>query len=230
MTDNFSNSIECSWQIRAENLGYGHISVFCSIGQFASHITDLLRDNRFDKHNFDKSPEINDLLFRFYTRILLISSEIFTDFQDLYIIANEKLTTKQIGILHRKDLNNKKNEVRKVLANGGEEIKKILDFINKICKHKTANFHLCNNHIEYLFEDFHENIQSKKKRIELGNINNYTSYDNLTLKKNLRPNYIVIPKMKYIIDLIINSYSAMDTLFLSDQSKFKFVCNHYEDK
>lgn len=230
VTDNFSNSIECSWQNRSEQLGYNHISIFCSIGQFASHITDLLRDFRFDKHNFDESEEVNELIFRFYSRILLISSEIFTDFQDLYIIADEKFTTKQMSGIKGKDLKSKQDNARKNLSNGSEEIKRLLDFINKICKHKTSNFHLCNNHIEYLFEDFHKNIKSKKKRIELGNINNFTSYDQTTLQKHNKPSYIVLPKMNYIIDLIINGYAALDNLFLSDQSKFEFVCKHYEDK
>jgi hypothetical protein len=230
VTDNFSNSIECTWQNHGEALGYKHISIFCSIGQFASHISDLLRDYRFDKYSFDESEEINELIFRFYSRILLISSEIFTDFQDLYIIADEKFTTKQMSGLEGKDLKKKQNNARKVLSNGSEDIKALLDFINKICKHKTSNFHLCNNHIKYLFEDFHNNIKSKKKRIEIGNINNFTSYDKSTLKKHNKPSHIVLPKMKYIIDLIINGYKALDDLFNSDKSKFEFICKHYEDK
>lgn len=69
VTDNFSNSIECSWQNAAFGLGYNHISIFCSIGQFGSHITDLLRDYRFDKYELDQSEDINELIFRYYSRI-----------------------------------------------------------------------------------------------------------------------------------------------------------------
>jgi len=230
VTDNFANSIECTWQNKADDLGYKHISVFCSIGQFASHITDLLRDNRFDKYDYDQSAEINELLFRYYSRILLIASEIFTDFQDLYIIADEKMTTKQISGLQSKVLRPKQDNAREVLASGTQKVKLLLDYINKICKHKTANFHICNHHIDILFEDFHKNIKSKKKRVEVGNINQYTSYDASTLAKHIKPNYIVVPSLKNLIDLIIDGYKALDNLFKSDQTKFEFVCNLYDDK
>jgi hypothetical protein len=98
VTDNIINSVECTWQNKALDLGYNHISIFCSIGQFVSHITDLLRDYRYDKYDYDQSDETNELLFRYYSRILLITSEILTDFQDLYIIADEKITTKKLNV------------------------------------------------------------------------------------------------------------------------------------
>jgi len=230
VTDNFSNSIECSWQNAAFDLGYKHISIFCSIGQFSSHITDLLRDYRFDKYEFDQSNEINELIFRYYSRILLITSEILTDFQDLYIIADQKLTTKQLGRIQGKKLRYYRDTARQNLANGTKNIKDLLDYINKICKHKTSNFHICNHHIAYLFDDFHKNIKKRKKRIELGNINQFTSYNNLTLEKHNKPNFIVVPKLQFIIDLIIDGYKVLDDLFKNDQEKFKFVCKHYDDK
>lgn len=230
VTDNFANSIECTWQNKADSLGYTHISIFCSIGQFASHITDLLRDNRYDKYNYDQSEEINELLFRYYSRILLIASEIFTDFQDLYIIADDKITTKQLGGIQSKALRQKQDNARETLANGTQKIKQLLDYINKICKHKTANFHICNHHVHFLFEDFHKNIKSKRGKIEVGNINQYTSYDTATLAKYNKPNYIVVPSLKHVIDLIIDGYKALDDLFTNDQTKFEFVCKHYDDK
>lgn len=230
VTDNLVNSIECSWQDKAADLGYNHISIFCSIGQFGSHITDLLRDYRFDKYEFDQSEEINELIFRYYTRVLLIVSEIFTDFQDLYIIADDKLTTKQLSGLNGPVLKDKQDIARNKLANNTANIKVLLDFINKICKHKTSNFHICNHHIKFLFEDFHKDIKSKKKRVELGNIKTFIAYDTTTLKKHIKPNYIVIPKLKYIIDLIIDGYKVLDDLFKTDIAKFEFVCSHYDDK
>lgn len=230
VTDNLVDSIECSWQDKAIALGYNHISIFCSIGQFGSHITDLLRDYRLDKYEYDQTEEINELLFRYYTRILLIASEVFTDFQDLYIIADDKFTTKQLSGLHGSVLKSKQDIARRKLANNSVNIKELLDYINKICKHKTSNFHICNHHIKFLFEDYHKDIKSKKKRVELGNINTFTAYDTTTLKKYIKPNYIVIPKLQYIIDLIINGYTILNDLFNSDDTKFEFICKHYDDK
>lgn len=230
VTDNISNSIECIWQKAAFDLGYRHISIFCSIGEFGSHITDLLRDNRFDKYEFDQSEEINELIFRYYSRILLITSEILTDFQDLYIIADQKLTTKELGRIQGKTLRKYQDNARQNLANGTKNIKELLDYINKICKHKTSNFHICNHHIKYLFNDFHKNVNSKRRRIELGNINQFTSYDQETLIMHNKPNFIVVPKLHFIIDLIIDGYKVLDNLFKNDKTKFDFTCNHYDDK
>lgn len=230
VTDNLVDTIECSWQNKSFDLGYNHISIFCSIGQFVSHITDLLRDYRFDKYEFDQSEEINELIFRYYSRILLIASEIFIDFQDLFILADEKLTTNQLNRFPKKELRIKQDNARQKLAKDTEKIKKLLDYINKICKHKIANFHICNHHIQFLFEDFHKNIKVQKRKIELGNINTFTSYDSKTLKKNIKPDYIVVPKLKYIIDLIIDGYKVLDDLFNTDQTKFEFICQFYEDK
>lgn len=230
VTDNFSNSYECNWQSIGSEYGYNHISIFCSIAQFGSHVTDLLRDYRFDKYNYDQSEEVNEVIFRYYSRIFLVVSEILTDFQDLYILADEKITTKDLSRLKGQDLKSKQDNARSILSNGTDQIKLLLDFINKICKHKTSNFHLCNNHIHYLFEDFHINIKSYKKRIELGNINNFTSYDPETMKKFIHPEFIVLPKLMDIIDVVLNCYTVLDNLFLANDDKFKFICNHFEKK
>jgi hypothetical protein len=228
-TDNLNNSIECEWQKRSWALGYNHISIFCSVGQFGSHITDLLRDYRYDKYDFDKDEDVNEIIFRFYSRILLVTSEILTDFQDLYILAENKISTKQFGGLRGKDLKAKQDKARKELSSNTNKIQLLLDYINKICKHKTSNIHLCNNHIKYLFQDYH-NLKNYKKKIEIGNIKNYTSYDPATFKRNVKPDYIVVPSLIEIIDIIINGYEVLEDLFEHDQSKFKFICDHYDDK
>jgi hypothetical protein len=132
-TEILTDSFECKWQNEAEAFGYNHISIFCSIGQFGSHITDLLRDHRFDKYEFDQSGGINEMLFRYYSRILLIASEIFTDFQDLYIISDNKLTTKQLGRLKANDLRTLQDSARLTLGNGTNKLIQLLDYTNKIC-------------------------------------------------------------------------------------------------
>ena len=94
-TDNIANSFECNWQDPAFQKGYEHVSIFCSIGEFASHITDHLRDYRFDKYEFDSSDQVNELLFRYYSKFLLIISEVLTDLQDLWILSNYKISSRR---------------------------------------------------------------------------------------------------------------------------------------
>lgn len=59
ITDNMSNSYECEWQDPAYELGNNSISIFCSIREFAAHITDHLRDYRYDKYSFNQSDAVN---------------------------------------------------------------------------------------------------------------------------------------------------------------------------
>jgi hypothetical protein len=117
-----------------------------------------------------------------------------------------------------------------MLSNNSSDINDLLDYINRICKHKTSNLHLCNNHIEYLFEDFHKNIKQKKRRIELRNIHNFISYDDLTFKKKNKAEYLVVPSLNYIIEIVMQGYFELHNLFASDFSKFEFICKHFEDK
>lgn len=228
-TDNFSNSVECEWQRRGWRIGYAHISIFCSIGQFASHITDLLRDYRYDKYDFDADEDVNEIIFRFYSRVLLIASEILTDFQDLYILADNKISAKQLGGLRRTDLKDKQNKARLALSGNTKTIQLLLDYINKVCKHKISNIHLCNNHIKYLFIDYHT-VENYKKRIEVGNIKNFTAYDPATFKRHVKPDYIVLPSLHNTIDIIINGYVVLDKLFEKYDDKFRFICDHYNNK
>lgn len=229
-TDNFERSFECKWQDIADDNGYNHISILCSLGSFVSHLTDLLRDHRYDRYEFDQSEEVNEVLFRYYSRIFLIASEILTDFQDLYILAANKFTIKSLRQQSSKSVKQLQNSARRALANDSADISELLDYINKICKHKVSNFHVCNNHIKFLFQDFHVERKHKIKRIEIKNINQFTAYDETTFEKNIKPDYLVIPKLDHIITLIINGYAALDKLFMSDLTSIEHICNHFEDK
>lgn len=229
-TDNFDRSFECKWQDIAYENGYNHISLLCSLGSFVSHLTDILRDYRYDKYEFDQSEEVNEIIFRYYSRVFLIASEIFTDFQDLYILAANKFTIKSLRQQSPKSVRQFQGTARKALANNTVDISDMLDYINKICKHKVSNFHVCNNHIKFLFQDFHLKIKQKRKRIEIKNINQYTTYDEITFEKKMKPNYLVIPKLDHIITLIINGYAALDKLFMADLTTIEHICNHFEDK
>ena len=49
-------------------------------------------------------------------------------------------------------------------------------------------------------------------------------------KKNMKPNYLVIPKLEHIITLITDGYAALDKLFMSDLTTIEHICDHFEDK
>lgn len=83
LTDDFVDAYECDWQ---NGYNGGHVHLFCSLGDWASNLTDLLKDDRYDELDLESEDDAK-LLFRHYTRMLLIISEILTDFQDIYIHA-----------------------------------------------------------------------------------------------------------------------------------------------
>lgn len=141
-TDNMSNSYECEWQDPAYESGYNKISIFCSIGEFAAHITDHLRVYRYDKYYFNQSDAVNEVLFRYNSRLLLIVSEVITDLQDLWILANYSLTTNGYRALDTKTKRSYQENARSALSIQPDGLNDLFDFINRICKHKTQNFHI----------------------------------------------------------------------------------------
>jgi len=49
INDDITGSFECKWQDRATfALGYEHISIFCSLGEWANNISDILKDESYD--------------------------------------------------------------------------------------------------------------------------------------------------------------------------------------
>ena len=53
VNDDMTGSFECKWQVRAtQQLGYEHISMFCSLGEWANNISDILKDDNIDYCNF----------------------------------------------------------------------------------------------------------------------------------------------------------------------------------
>ena len=228
-TDNIASAFECSWQDSGANNGFNHISIFCSIGEFASHITDLLRDYRYDNYEYDKSEEINEVLYRYYSRLLLIASEVITDLQDLWILANYELNTKQYNGLDISTRRTYQDAARNAISINQDDLNNLFDYINRVCKHKTQNLHICNNHIQYHFEDS-KNTNGIRKAIKIGNIKSFISYDKTTFKKHQKPTNMIVPKLEYIIDQIINSYIIVNNLFANHSHKFEHICKHFEDK
>ncbi len=85
--EQYANSFECDWQNQFLPIDPSkmHFSVFCSMGDWNTNITDHLEDVRYDEHLFS-SEDDKDVLFRYYTRLFLLVSEILTDFQDVLTV------------------------------------------------------------------------------------------------------------------------------------------------
>lgn len=155
---------ECDWQ---ENYvpEDKHNSIFCSLAEWSSNITDLLYENSYDKYDF-VTCRYKMCLFRYYTRFLLITSEILTDFQDAIIYL--KPYTENHKQRARNDLTDNS------LYFSSHEL---FEYINNVCKHKfgergraSFKYHLCNNHINYIFKD-DPNYISSPNRITINNLN-----------------------------------------------------------
>jgi hypothetical protein len=200
LTDSFSGAYECDWQ---NNYNSGHVNLFCSLGDWACNLTDLLKDNRFDNLDLDNKEE-SIVLFRFYTRIMLITSELLTDFQDIYANA-ENLSG-----------SNRKQIARKFYFpyETPSRITKILEYINHTCKHKTQHIHLCNNHLPLYFEDSYE----RKKRL------NYISISDSSV---VGKNAIQIPKLDYLIRAILTCYRKINTYFRKNKTNYLLLCQRY---
>ncbi len=182
------DTIECSWQTNFVTNGM-HNSFFCSIAEWNTHITDLLRDTNFDKYDFTKKG-YRSALFRHYTRILLIVSEIITDFQNF------------IELLEGGD----QDSARKMLTNpkASFSTQELFDFINAICKHKVGQksfnkYHYYNHHIEYSFLD--SGLEIGSGTINLKNIKSISPKANDSLE---------IPKLEDIIEQVLFAYSVVN--------------------
>lgn len=192
------DTIECIWQTDFVTPGM-HNSFFCSIAEWNTHITDLLKDTSFDKYEFDKKGH-RSALFRHYTRILLIVSEIITDFQNF------------IELLEGIDI----TAARKMLTNPKARfsIQELFDFINAICKHKVGQksfnkYHYYNHHIEYSFLD--SGLSIGTGTINLKNVKSISPGPNDSLE---------IPELQDIIETILFAYSILNTS-LKKNSKLK---------
>jgi len=223
-SDNFSGSFECRWQT-----GFGtpnpnndtHYSIFCSLGDFNTNITDLLTDERFDALKFD--PANGEVLFRYYSRIFLIASEILTDFQDMLLVFRHS----DINVRGTKEENNTSRHELSPSSNP-TGMQNIFDFINTVFKHKTRNIHSCNHHMKYYFEDSGD-VMPTTATITVQNVTN--------ILKGLKegritqpPENVVIPRLVQLLDLVIHGYQVIDQIFQADPTKFQAFCDIYAGK
>ena len=105
LSDDYSESNLCAWQEECTKNGK-HCSFLCSFGDWLDNISDLLRDERFDRLDADKY----EVLFRYFTRLLLITSELIEDM----VTVNKTL----------KEFNNKKE--------AGEHLEKGIFAVNRV--------------------------------------------------------------------------------------------------
>ncbi|WP_431294155.1 hypothetical protein [Pedobacter sp. P26] len=186
LSDNYSESYVCKWQNELTGQGL-HCSFLCSIADWLDNFSDLLDDNRYDALNETDS----EVLFRFYTKIMLIASEILEDF--VYLHGKVK------------DIKKKTSMGRDLEQNVFEagELEQLSSFINSVCKHKTEreNYHVHNHHLKHKFEDFggviHEN------QISLNALAWTTVNDETT---------VLMPPLKYFAEVIVKLNHNMDKL------------------
>lgn len=198
LSDNYKDSYLCKWQNELTDEGR-HCSFLCSIADWLDNFSDLLDDQRYD--GLDEGD--SEVLFRFYTKIMLMASEILEDFVYLH------------GRI--KDIK-KKNAIGKDLEQYGfraGELEQLSNFINSVCKHKTEreNYHVHNHHLKHEFVDFgasaHEN-QIRIGSLSWGTVNVETS--------------VLMPPLKYFAEVIVKLNHNLDKL-LTEEPDYKEKLN-----
>jgi hypothetical protein len=200
LTDTFEGAYECDWQ---NKYAPGHVNLFCSLGDWGCNLTDLLKDDRFDALDLDNQDH-SIVVFRHFTKILLVISELLTDFQDMYLHT--------VGLPHNRANN---QTARSFYFPIDDRITSILNFINRTCKHKTQHIHACNDHIPIIFED------SSKARPRS---HNYVSLDDsLTAGKNA----VLVPKLRHLLGSVVACYRRLNSYFSSHKAQFTALCVNF---
>ena len=203
LTDDYSGSAWCRIQNECTDNGK-HCSFICSLGDWLNNISDLLHDNRFDM----LSGKDYWVMFRYYTRILLLVSEVIEDF----IMLNKQIL----------NLDGKKDACTD-LENGilaSNELKDLSQFINTVCKHKTENnnLHVHNHHLLIEFIDFGSTEHNNQIRL---NNQDWTSINTDTT--------ILIPTLNYFIELVIKTNNKILD-YINNRADYKTkLLELYED-
>jgi len=199
------DSLECAWQNKYVTPGM-HNSFYCSMAEWNTHITDFLSDKNFDNFDFNTS-RYNKALFRHYTRLLLLVSEIITDFQDFKSHIS----------------NTKQNAVRSELSIPGHSfsVDELFSYINNICKHKTGNkkfkYHCLNHHVKYIFKDSGKPYSTTT--LNVGNLTTITPTGSEPVE---------IPKLKDVLEQLIFCYKCVDDFLEFNYSTINHKLTDYE--
>jgi len=175
----FVDAYECQWQ--EKHAGEYHNNFFCSLGEFATNIDDLLEDQRFDDIDINEDCSVeyenSGKLYRYYCRFLLVSEQIIEDFET--------------ALKLKKDDDWKPVQLKK--------------FVNWIIKHRSDgpfHFNRTNEHLEFLFGGIHPDIEDES----ILNFENYAK-ENYDITKIVA---ILMPPLETIIDILIMCYMRLD--------------------
>ncbi len=199
--DDIRDSYECDWQLMNQQ----HVSIFCSLGVWASCFSQLLQDERYDDILICDSSE-NEVLSLYYSQVLLIISEILNDLEQMYRQASGA----------------NQEQARKYLSGvNGYELKDIIGFVNRVTKHKAeggnnGSFHQCNHHLPVRFEDC-PNTRRNSKSLSVGNIHPMEG------KKS-----VLWPSLNKIVFTIINAYQKIAEKFSEDSEAYNRLASIYE--
>ncbi|MEP7110656.1 MAG: hypothetical protein ABI760_21870 [Ferruginibacter sp.] len=201
LSDDYSKSEWCQIQGTCSENGK-HCNFICSYCDWLDNISDQLRDERFDNLSTNTDYLV---LFRYYTRILLIVSEITQDFIMINKIA-KKLGSKEAS---EKDLEENILPVK--------ELNRLSQFINTVCKHKSErnNLQVHNHHLVIEFEDFNEMIHE-----------NQINFNNQDWNEMNSATTILMPKLTFFIEIII----SLNNKILSNISNDTNFKNNLLDK
>jgi len=210
------NKYECAWQTKhqTDDRSKFHYSVFCSMGDWNTNLTDLLEDNRLDQCYFSNEDH-KAALFRFYTRIFLVCSEIYTDFQDL-------ISTFEKGELLTKKEFYEASPISRARMNEiyiPEGFEKFFQYINNLNKHKLYNLHMCNHHVDYFFVDSFM-LQPETEIIKLENIYEFFPRNGHSLIDK-HPTHIEVPQLSLVVELVSSLYHLVSKLFENEPDKYE---------
>lgn len=206
ITDEFEGSLECKWQQMARGVKNEswHVCVFCSVGNSASAITDVLLDKRYDNLSFAKEEDC-EIIFRYYQRLFRTVLEVLDDLEQ--IAARNKDGVGFVG----------KNKARTALSG---KFKPFAEFANTVCKHqigyKSYALHKHNHHIPKLFAEYHKGSE----------------YSQL-LCLDCRPSEtqtaeaVLMPSLVYVLSIVMESYYELTDLMQADHDAFKRFCEAY---
>lgn len=198
LSDDYSTSYLCKWQVECTDANK-HCSFLCSLGDWLDNISDVLQDNRLDNLTLEQDDDgkMENALFRYYTRFLLLTSEVIEDF----VVLNQRIRN-----IDKKKKDVSARDLEKGIL-GDKELHNVSNFINSVCKHKTENdnLHVHNHHLIFEFEDFGHSINNNQIRI-----------GDLLTEQITQETIILMPKLSYFIDVIIAINNKIDQNIMTE--------------
>jgi hypothetical protein len=178
----------------AGSSGFGHVSIFCSVWEWAANLTDILLDGRFDDYSIgqqetDSDQKISEtdslfhenaplVLARHYFRTLIIAAEILEDLTILRkSMSDGSVSTKK---------------ARSDLSQAPLRVDPLLRYVNAICKHKDQ-LHECNHHLPKRFLDEDPSFD----------LRHYEDWRFLN-------SFIEIPRYADIIETVVGAFNKVD--------------------